>query len=88
MLPTKTPADMLATLTAEHARVSADLIALTERIGERFTSIAEGMKCGAFRDLERTLIDACADALTLPRLAAHLRGLQVSINLLGHVVHF
>lgn len=86
MLPTKTPADMLATLTAEHARLSADLIAMTARIGERFTSIAEAMTHGAFSDLERPLVDACADALALPRLAAHLRGLQVSINLLGHIV--
>ena len=86
MHPTKTAADMLDTLTAEHARLSADLVALTARVGERFTSIAEGMKVGAFINGERPLIDACSDALALPRLAAHLFAVQSSINLLRHVV--
>ncbi len=85
MLPTKTPADMLITLTAQHARLTADLIAMTGRIGRRFTLIAEDMGCGALRDQERTLVDACADALALPRLAAHIRAVEASIALLRHV---
>lgn len=84
-LPTKTPTDVLTALIEDRARVFRQLVDATTRIGERFTSIAEALPHDAFSDVERTLVDACADALALTRLAALLRALDVSIALLSHV---